>query len=641
VIRHVGGSKIHRVEQFPLDVYSEITLGRSRAATIQFDPVADDAVSRNHAVITVVDGDSPSFALSDLNSSNGTFLNGKRVTGAVELLPTDQIELGQDGPKFVFDVQPRPENLAARTRIIVASKRTLTDPPPAAKPAAPAEPPTPEAAIAASIARPSPVVGPPFERWSASGRGARYAVIAGIVLLGAMAAIYGYSRSTGPKPPTLNQRATTQLAPAERITSPPPVAAAIGNAKPVGSASSTSAPIGTRPRLATDTVKPPAETTGSSPPPPVAPPGPEPQQIATAPAIDEPQIAEHYRKAVVRVQAVWWLYDKTSNKPLVHKLVSCRAQRLPAYVKLRDGSVVPWLTTSNDGNRNREIGDKSWGTGLVVGAEGLIVTDRQAVHPPTAGRPLGTEFGKAVIAPLMSAIPKDPKQRQAADQLICDSVGPEPRLPEPRSQGFVFDGQYPVTFDPEPRVFEASFGRYQIQQPGGAMPRAATLDALGSELATLKILPDAPLNSMQPQGDTAINRGDKVFVLGYSAPPRAAFQPLKTGRADDAVQLGDDNLQPIAMPAVISDPTDLSPPDRGMAGTTAYRLDNLQLGASAAGGPIFDMEGRLVGLLVFRKILGFEQVPLAIPIDDLRQLILRAAAGAPQFVVPQPVTSGR
>ena len=116
VIRHLSGSKINQIEQFNLEGLSEITLGRDPSSRIAFDLQRDDAVSRKHAVIRVKSDKEVYFRLADLNSSNGTFLNGERISGEVELLPDDVVELGSGGPKFIFDVQPRPANMPARTR---------------------------------------------------------------------------------------------------------------------------------------------------------------------------------------------------------------------------------------------------------------------------------------------------------------------------------------------------------------------------------------------------------------------------------------------------------------------------------------------------------------------------------------------
>src|SRR5271154_875931 len=126
VIRHLSGSKTNQIEQFNLEGLSEITLGRDPTNRIAYDVGRDDAVSRKHAVIRIKHDKELYFRIADLNSSNGTLLNGERISGEVELLPDDVVELGSGGPKFVFDVQPRPANLPARTRAIDAIDAAAT-----------------------------------------------------------------------------------------------------------------------------------------------------------------------------------------------------------------------------------------------------------------------------------------------------------------------------------------------------------------------------------------------------------------------------------------------------------------------------------------------------------------------------------
>jgi signal transduction histidine kinase len=63
------------------------TIGRSSAA-IQ---LSDDTTSRRHAEVRSVNG---GWMLTDLNSSNGTYINGKRVTKPVTLRHGDQIKVG-------------------------------------------------------------------------------------------------------------------------------------------------------------------------------------------------------------------------------------------------------------------------------------------------------------------------------------------------------------------------------------------------------------------------------------------------------------------------------------------------------------------------------------------------------------------
>jgi predicted component of type VI protein secretion system len=64
------------------------TMGRSR----QCDVMVDDAnVSRTHAEVRPRGG---SWVLTDLGSTNGSRLNGRRVEGSEVLKPGDEIELG-------------------------------------------------------------------------------------------------------------------------------------------------------------------------------------------------------------------------------------------------------------------------------------------------------------------------------------------------------------------------------------------------------------------------------------------------------------------------------------------------------------------------------------------------------------------
>jgi len=73
-----------------------LNIGRSRDNDIVLDNLA---VSRNHCRIRLVDG---KFLLTDLNSANGTFVNGVRITKA-EVMDEDIISVGKH--KLIFKAQ--------------------------------------------------------------------------------------------------------------------------------------------------------------------------------------------------------------------------------------------------------------------------------------------------------------------------------------------------------------------------------------------------------------------------------------------------------------------------------------------------------------------------------------------------------
>jgi len=81
-----------------LEDHSEFSIGRS--STCEFS-VPDTSCSRMHAVITVENNDS--VQIEDLNSTNGTKVNGKSISSSHSLQDGDMIQLG-DNTRFKFSL---------------------------------------------------------------------------------------------------------------------------------------------------------------------------------------------------------------------------------------------------------------------------------------------------------------------------------------------------------------------------------------------------------------------------------------------------------------------------------------------------------------------------------------------------------
>jgi len=71
-----------------------IVVGRDEACPVQ---ITDDRVSRKHLQIRSNDD---AYVLWDMNSANGTWINGRKVEAEIELADNDEIEVG--GSKLVF-----------------------------------------------------------------------------------------------------------------------------------------------------------------------------------------------------------------------------------------------------------------------------------------------------------------------------------------------------------------------------------------------------------------------------------------------------------------------------------------------------------------------------------------------------------
>lgn len=84
----------------------EMVIGRDPSCQVVLDAMMYRMVSRRHAVVRPLylspDGRF-SWVICDLNSANGTFLNGQLLVGSQELHHGDRISLGADGPQFIFE----------------------------------------------------------------------------------------------------------------------------------------------------------------------------------------------------------------------------------------------------------------------------------------------------------------------------------------------------------------------------------------------------------------------------------------------------------------------------------------------------------------------------------------------------------
>ena len=133
--------------------------------------IADADISRKHARL-VLQGEG--YLLEDLGSTNGTFLNGERLTAPQTLQPGDLIRLGE-AVELVFELP------------VAEAIETVVEAQPGAYPAGP-QPPLPQPAAPQPPlpmpAAPQPVVQPPLpaETWAAAPTPARKKSKTGLII---------------------------------------------------------------------------------------------------------------------------------------------------------------------------------------------------------------------------------------------------------------------------------------------------------------------------------------------------------------------------------------------------------------------------------------------------------------------------
>jgi hypothetical protein len=79
-----------RERRLTLPTHEHTIIGRSRSSGCV---LADPTVSRAHAVVSYRDG---RWTMRDLGSTNGTLVNGRRITGETEVRPGDEVAFGAE-----------------------------------------------------------------------------------------------------------------------------------------------------------------------------------------------------------------------------------------------------------------------------------------------------------------------------------------------------------------------------------------------------------------------------------------------------------------------------------------------------------------------------------------------------------------
>lgn len=105
-LRRIASSpKESSLAAYPLVAPVSVVIGRDPRCQIVLDSKLYGSVSRQHTRISPLASSPSGWQICDLQSANGTFVNGERLHGCRHLKPGDLIALSQTGPKFVFELR--------------------------------------------------------------------------------------------------------------------------------------------------------------------------------------------------------------------------------------------------------------------------------------------------------------------------------------------------------------------------------------------------------------------------------------------------------------------------------------------------------------------------------------------------------
>lgn len=577
VIQHVSAAKANQIEQFPLDGFAELTIGRDPTCSILFDAQRDDYVSRHHAVIRITAGDQPSFKIADLGSRNGTRLNGEAISGETELLPGDTVELGAGGPKFTFDVQPRPVNLVARTRALpkmmgetkilsaaeidAAAKAVATS---AAKATSPEVP-------KAGVGR-ATVIGMLAAQRVQTNRTWMY-VLAGVLFLGAVGGgglYYDSKLKAEAAAAAMNEQQRQLAAQREAVQrTRAESAAALEKAQ----------------RESTVALEKAQQESAAS--------------LQKAVGVSPQEIVRKYGDATVLIEASWRLYHQGSGKVLYQKMITQPDRsRLPAYIQLGNNQIVRWLTTDDENQTNRVIGMDVLGTGFVISSTGFILTNKHVVAGWMTSVYSQRERARSED---LKGVLYDIAQRHGP-RYFTPAEHPELASWTPLRGPIVFRGGQPIPIDEDraPR-FEGRIDHLQVKFPGSHVGVTARFirASVEADVAEIKVDSEQTLTAVDLSSGALAPVGEPVTVLGYPSFSSRTFALVRSNEGLRAQQSVESIPEPTVTAGNISRMSEAAQVT-GAVTTVGTMGELYQLtvpsGAGNSGGPVFDQQGKVIGI---------------------------------------------
>jgi len=585
IIKHRKGSKADQTEIFTLKDHGELTFGRDPSLNVSFDPQSDDWVSRKHATIQW-DQTGNRFTLVDHNSRNGVFLNKKKINERAEIHHGDSVQLGAEGPEFIFELDPPPVIIVPPTK-----KYQMETLPPTREGYSSQQ--TPNYIDTAN----SRAVGSGYDGDSNSDD-----------IRGATADTGVYHRSVGQE--TVERLIYQNKSESRKYLIN--VAALLLGLVIVGIGYFIYANFSLKEQLTTTQQ----DISNTH----------EMLQRANTnienikedikSVMSPKEIMNQYSQATVFIESKWKLIHKETGKELYQYIRTTKDKRkLPTYIELPDGTIQPRLIIQDQRGTNALINPDVQGSGFLVKKEGFIITCRHLVETWNSPFPLSNNPGllysfdpktKKLSRPRETNIKIDgwiPTNTAAVwidENKIADSVKIIPKRPYEQ---------------PDPPIVEGRLDKVNIvfAKTKSKLPVSAQVVRISDEhdVALLKVDQPQAVESVELNDNYKdAKAGDTIAVIGYPslsgqfADPEIKTQSKDWSRPDEWSRMWSRIPNPTIATGVIGKilrGTGKIKPTTGelyeyKSPHDSYQLTINSLGAGTSGAPVFDDHGRVIGI---------------------------------------------